>query len=77
MATLYFKKKPSAKNLANRSLSFRNEEIAVVRPGDRLHIEVITGPGLPEINITVDGDKFLAGSVKRKKGDDTFNVYKF
>ena len=45
MAMINFKKKPTLKNLKNRSISFQEQEVQFVRPSDSIHITVMMPNG--------------------------------
>jgi hypothetical protein len=76
MATVKFTRRPELKNLKNRSLSFQEEDISLVKPLDIVDIEVQT-PSSTIINIQLTGSVFLKKLVRMSKGGNKFLVLKY
>ena len=58
MASIIFKKKPNKKNLTNRSLSFQNSEIELVKLDDEVKIKIYAGLSIM-IVINLPGHQFI------------------
>lgn len=74
--TITFNKAPTAKNLTNRSLSFQESEISLVKATDTVVINV-TSAKFVQTTLTMQGSSFLKSLTTATKGSAKFSVYKY